>query len=419
MRVCVIATLFLLSTGPLLQAETRPKAASLFGKVMCGYQGWFAADGDRAGVGWKHYGFNREGRCSFDMWPDLEGFEADELFDSPFQYEDGSTAQVFSSAHPRTVMRHFEWMRDYGIDGAFLQRFGASLRRPAMRDFRDLVQDNVRAASRKTGRAWALMYDLSGLKEGEIQTVIMQDWKRQMKELQITRDPHYLHHEGRPVVAVWGVGFKDDRAYSLDECLVLLRFLRDNPEFGKLTVMVGVPYGWRTLDRDALNDPKLHEVLEFADIISPWSVGRYSSPERAAKAIAERVPADITWCREHGQLYLPVAFPGFSWRNLQHGRGEEAELNAIQRLGGEFLWSQARALTQAGSTSVYVAMFDELDEATAIMKTTSRVPVNPLGFVTEPEVPSDRYLRVTGEIGRLIRQEIPADTPLSEAIKAE
>ena len=39
--------------------------------------------------------------------------------------------------------------------------------------------------------------------------------------------------------------------------------------------MLGVPTGLaRALDRDAVNDPALHEVLiAFADVISPWTVG--------------------------------------------------------------------------------------------------------------------------------------------------
>ena len=41
------------------------------------------------------------------------------------------------------------------------------------------------------------------------------------------------------------------------------------------TVMLGVPSFWRSGKRDASDDPLLHDVLRLADIISPWSVGRY------------------------------------------------------------------------------------------------------------------------------------------------
>ena len=47
---------------------------------------------------------------------------------------------------------------------------------------------------------------------------------------------------------------------------------------------------------------------------------------------------------------------------------------------------------------LYVAMFDELDEGTAIMKTSNSPPAGESPFVSEPGVPSDRYLRLTGEI---------------------
>ena len=38
-------------------------------------------------------------------------------------YPDGRQAELFSSDNARTVLRHFQWMRDYGIDGAWLQQF--------------------------------------------------------------------------------------------------------------------------------------------------------------------------------------------------------------------------------------------------------------------------------------------------------
>jgi hypothetical protein len=400
---CLAVLLFL--SAPALAVD--PTAATLFGRVMCGYQGWFATPQHDPEVGWSHYGFGEAGRCHIDLWPDLEEFGADERFDTPLKLADGSLAQVFSSAHPATVRRHFEWMRTYGIDGVFLQRFGSVLKDPRPRAHADRVLQQVREAARATGRSWAIMYDLSGLRAGEIESVVMQDWKRLRQELRILEDPTYQHHAGRPVVGVWGIGFSDGRKYSLEECGALLRFLHDNPEFGRLTTVAGVPWHWRSLKEDAVNDPQLHEVLRSADIVSPWSVGRYGNPADARNNIATVHEADADFCRKRGQDYLPVIFPGFSWRNLMKMRGQEAPLNAIPRLGGQFLWAQAAARIHGGSTMLYVAMFDEMDEGTAIFKTTAKAPVDASGFVTEPELASDHYLWLTGVIGRALRRELP------------
>lgn len=380
--------------------------ASLFGKVMCGYQGWFATPTDGSNLGWVHYGFNKPGQCHIDLWPDVSELDADERFDTPLKLANGTKAQVYSSANPKTVRRHFEWMREHGIDGIFLQRFGTVLKDKRFRAHHDTVLQHVRDSATAAGRTWCVMYDLSGLKSGELESVIMQDWKRLRTELRILDDPTYQRHAGKPVVAVWGIGFNDGRDYTLDESHALLRFLHDNPEFGKLTVMAGVPWQWRTLDGDAIRDPKLYEALKSADILSPWAVGRYGSPEDAKHRISSVHETDAKWCREHGQDYLPVVFPGFSWRNLSKMRGVDAPLNAIPRLGGEFLWSQARERIAGGSSMLYIAMFDELDEGTAIFRTTSDVPVGAEGFVTERELKSDHYLWLTGMIGKALRREI-------------
>ena len=380
-------------------------ADTLTGNVMCGYQGWFAAPGDGMGIGWGHYTFTKEGGCSIDLWPDARELDKDERHDSPLLLADGKPAPVFSSANPKTVQRHFDWMRGHGIDGIFLQRFGAVLKGAKPRAFVDRVMENVRAASAKTGRTWAVMYDLSGLRLGDIEHFVMQDWKRLRNELHVLDDPHYLRHGGRPVVAVWGIGFNDGRDYTLDECAALFRFLRDNPEFGGTTVMAGVPFGWRTLDRDAVRDPRLHETLDLCGIISPWAVGRYGTPEDAAHQIAKVHTEDSTWCQKRGKACLPVIFPGFSWNNLMTMRGKDAKPNAIPRLGGRFLWSQAMQRIRLGSNMLYVAMFDEMDEGTAIFKCTDDVPVGKNRFVTNEGVPDDHYLWLAGEIGRVLRGE--------------
>lgn len=411
MRFPPLLFFYALSFVPLLPAQEKP-ADTLTGRVMCGYQGWFAAPGDGMGIGWGHYTFTAEGTCTIDLWPDMREFEAEERFASPLRMADGKPAEVFSSAVPKTVQRHFEWMRSYGIDGVFLQRFGTVLKHEKLRAFNDRVLENVRAASVKTGRTWAVMYDLSGLRRGEIESVVMQDWKRLRNTLHVMDDPHYLRHGGRPVVAVWGIGFNDARDYTVEECAELFRFLRDNLEFGGATVMAGVPYGWRTLDRDAVKDPQLLETLELAGIISPWAVGRYGNPEEAERQITQVHAEDAAWCRARGKSCLPVIFPGFSWKNMMSFRKQEATFNAIPRLGGRFLWSQAMQRLRLGTDMLYVAMFDEMDEATAIFKCTDDGPIGTHGFVPSEGLPSDHYLWLTGQIGAVLRKEKPVTPEL-------
>jgi len=169
--------------------------------------------------------------------------------------------------------------------------------------------------------------------------------------------------------------------------------------------MLGVPSFWRTLSRDAIPDPALLEVLQLADVISPWSVGRYRTPAEATSHTATVLQADLLWCRERGIDFLPVAFPGFSWHNLQ---GAPSVLDEIPRLQGRFFWSQIAAAKLTGADMLYVAMFDEVDEATAIFKCTNEPPVGTgVSFLTYEGLPTDHYLRLTGLAGKVIRGEIP------------
>lgn len=60
-----------------------------------------------------------------------------------------------------------------------------------------------------------------------------------------------------------------------------------------------------------------------------------------------------------------------------------------------------------GADSAYVAMFDEVDEGTAIFKCTSEPPMDPVSkFIGYERLPSDFYLRLTGMGARLMRGEI-------------
>ena len=110
-------------------AEDRVSTDSMTGKVLCGYQGWFSTPEDGFRCGWSHYGNAGKfepGFCGIDLWPDVSELDPDEKYTTPFRHADGSTAYVFSSVNPKTVRRHFRWMREYGLDGVMLQRFPCS-----------------------------------------------------------------------------------------------------------------------------------------------------------------------------------------------------------------------------------------------------------------------------------------------------
>ena len=393
--------------------------STITGKVVTGYQGWFRCEGDGSNNGWHHYaagGKFEPGHSGIEMWPDVSELSAEEKFATPFRHADGSVAHVFSSVKEQTVRRHFEWMRDYGIDGAFLQRFATTTRDPRFRNSMDQVLRHCRASANATGRGWVVMYDLTGLKSGQ-STVLMEDWKRLVREKMVARDGSdaaYFRHRGKPLVALWGLGFKES-TLTLEEWETLILFFQNDAQYGGCAVMVGAPYYWRTLSHDCITDPKLHDLLARVDIVSPWAVGRFGTPQDATNRGEKFVKPDIAWCHEKKVDYLPVIFPGFSWQNLSKGRGQEAKLDAIPRLGGQFLWSQARAATTAGAKMLYVAMFDEMDEATAIFKTTNAPPSSEATkFLADPSLPGDHYLWLTGEIGRMLRSGVSAAEKLPE-----
>ena len=382
----------------------------IVGRLTVGYQGWFAPTRLGDGARWVHYGgdgaFEPGGKIAVEMWPDVSEFPAAERVPTNFRHADGSVASVFDAQNADTVNRHFEWMKNYGIGGAWLQRFAGPTRDERVRVSMDKVLDSVRAASRQNEMPWALMVDLSGVPADDIFSTVAADWKR-LVDAHIRDDANYLFHQNKPVVALWGIGFSDNRP-APSAYLKLIDWLKNDPVYGGNAVVLGVPFYWRSGTRDAVATPDLKAAIQAADVIFPWPVGRYNSPD-AAREVAqnERAP-DIVWAREHDKAYMPGIFPGFSWHNLMKSRGKDAQMDEIPRLGGEFLWAQAVSAKRAGATMLYVAMFDEIDEGTAIFKVSNDALIGDTPWLTLGSLPSDHYLWLTGEIAKILRGEIPA-----------
>ena len=77
---------------------------------------------------------------------------------------------------------------------------------------------------------------------------------------------------------------------------------------------------------------------------------------------------------------------------------------SIPRQGGKFFRKQFQASARAGSTSAYVAMFDEMDEGTAVFKCTNQPPIGKSPFETFDGLSSDHYLKLCRDGRRMIRE---------------
>lgn len=164
-----------------LSGQTRHAKESLFmtckGLVMAGYQGWFNCEEDGAERGWTHYskyGRFEDGSCTIDFWPEMDEYKV--KYKTPFKYSDGSPAYLLSSFDESTVDHHFQWMKKYGIDGVFVQRFFSVLSSENRINHNDKVLASAIKAANRYGIAICLMYDIGSMDDSRF-TLVMEEWK--------------------------------------------------------------------------------------------------------------------------------------------------------------------------------------------------------------------------------------------------
>jgi len=333
-------------------------ATTLEGKVLLGYQGWFNCEGDGASgndwrttnpwMTWFRNGI-APGAQTVDNYPDLTEFDRSDLCAVPGFTIGGRPAYLYSAWNPHVIDRHFQWMEEYGLDGVLVQRFinRAATRRASG----DVVLKHIMAAAKRHGRTFAIEYDVSGAPPARFFDMLREDWQYLVRDLRVTSAPGYLHHQGKPVLSFWGMGFlqahpPEDPA----DAARVVAWLRDEaPRECRVTYVGGVPARWRSLTGDSRTAPGWAGVYARMDAIQPWTVGRYRDEESAGRWKQEVLSGDLALTRERGQLYMPVIFPGFSWANL-NGKQKGAQPNQIPRRGGRFLRRQAVNARQADAT---------------------------------------------------------------------
>lgn len=377
------------------------------GLVMAGYQGWHGTPGDGCShnpiEGWPHYASVAQSpfifepgvlRSNIDFWPDVS--EYPQTYNAPegFELPDGSTPRLYSSYDESTVDLHFSWMKEYGIDGVFMQRFVSQLTDARALDHSDKVLQSAMTASNVHARAISIMYDMVGMDSSTSADVILNDAAALISKYNLMDrsqgQRYFLYHNGKPLIGLVSVG-QETAAYTVAQAQAIV----DGLQALGFSIILGVPAYWRSPgEGDCVNDSAITTLIKDVDIIMPWLVGVYdydgtvegTTEGKFTDYFDERMEdsdgffgigattGDFTQAEDYGVEYCPLVFPGFSDRNMHPNN------QVFERYSGDFYWQQIYKFINKGAKMLYVAMFDEIDEGTAIYK-----------CLRKSEVPSNTY----------------------------
>ena len=361
-------------TGP---AKDYVDATTLKGKVMTGYQGWFGTPNDIADTGiWKHWVKNNAMTAenfTIDMWPDLTEYDPASLaLAGDVVTASGAPAYLFSSRSYPAVQKHFRWMRKHNIDGAWLQRFN-----PKAGTDSEWVLRNVSQAAAEEGLIWGVEYDVSGMADATVAAKLQADWEWLTTQFDLLNDPRYVHEDGKPVVFIWGLAVPD-RGFSTASANAVVDYFRAQG----VHIIGGLPSQWNSLDSDWQNH------MAKYDGVLVWM---------------NTTPSDSAFFRNRGQDFYPHIWPGFSWAHLKQMPASSAYTN---REGGQFYWDKGRDSIKAGGADrLFVGMFDEYDEGTAIAPMTDNPPDSwqDYGrFLNNQGKPADWWMMLTDELKRMM-----------------
>ncbi|KAG8736132.1 hypothetical protein FRC10_009664 [Ceratobasidium sp. 414] len=321
---------------------------------------------------------NEQGRFNPELVPDPVYYSPGDLVTVP-----ETQSRVFSSRNRSVVGRHLNIMAQHKIDGVFLTRRGDEASA-----FRRI------AAAYQGGKGLGVMkYDLAGMPSHQLEQWVTGDWEFMINQKHVLDSPAYVHEHGRPVIAIWGVGFKnanqDPQAvlnliHKLSEMSGGAYIILGGMSNGALSVRPKelkschiVPVTWQKQDNS------WQTVYKMADALAPLSVGALVDEESANNWSKDVQQPAIQSLRGGSKKvdYVSVVWPGHEGQLMRNGMSAPS----AARRDGAFLWRQ-----------VYNAHRDGFDDGTALLPSIG---------ATQSGTPSDWYLRICGYASEALKGE--------------
>jgi hypothetical protein len=167
------------------------------------------------------------------------------------------------------------------------------------------------------------------------------------------------------------------------------------------TLVGGVDPNWR-----AEGTPEFQAMLMRMNGLQPWSVGRRVKDPVTGYAVQNTSlwAGDIEKCKANNVIFMPVFNSG---THIAGPPPTPPATPVVPRRTGNYLWEQFVAASKTGGiNSAFVAMFDEINEGTQIMKIENNPPTQ-APFLTYDGATSDYYLRLVGVGAKMLKERIP------------
>ncbi|KAI1435550.1 hypothetical protein GGR50DRAFT_317406 [Xylaria sp. CBS 124048] len=320
------------------------------------------------------------------MLPNVTGYPADCLFDSVFTLADGSPIPLFSNDCDGVVDLHFKMMADHGIDGAFLQRFFGYIGETDGGWIN--ILNAAMTAAEKYGRGFVIEYDLNGAAGAPN---ITETYLEDLASLSnLTSSPAYMHHDGKPVVEIWGFGIV--AGVTVEQGIEVVTTLKNAGWY----VILGVQQAWHA--EMVQDDPgSFGPVYALADMLQPWTVGSYDFDGYPGFLSGRQAVEDTDALQQLGIDSSIVVWPGGSNANSN----PDGTFDQPSRMNGSFYQEQLTGAVSLKPVFIFGAMFDEMNEGTAIfpLLRTSELPTNQRFLGLEDDTEPDVYLTMAGTAG--------------------